>query len=316
MLRASLLAAVAFTLLVPAAASAARPGVTTGAAADIAQTTVTLTGRVDPNGKATTYFFQYGTSPLYGALTPEVPAGAGANARIVTTAVGALAPFTTYHYRLVARNADGLTRGARRTFRTKRQPLGLTLGANPGAVAPGGATTLAGNLGGTGNGNRQVVLQANPFPFTQGFVNVSNVLVTDAAGNFSFPVLSVPLTTQYRVQMPTNPGVISPIVTVPVLVQVTTHVKRTKLHGGKYRARFRMYGSIRPVRDGAAVRIQQRRHGQWITVRSTFAKPASGGRSRYYKKFRLRTGGRFRVLVETAGDFASNTGREVSVRVH
>ena len=116
--------------------------------------------------------------------------------------------------------------------------------------------------------------------------------------------------------MPTSPGVISPIVTVPVLVQVTTHVRRTKLHGGKYRARIRLFGSVRPVRDGAAVRIQKRRHGQWFTVRSTFAKPAPGGRSRYYKKFRLRSGGRFRVLVETAGDFASNTSREVSIRVH
>jgi hypothetical protein len=313
MLRASLLAAVAFTLLVPAAANAARPGVTTGAAADISQTTVTLTGRVDPNGKATTYFFQYGTSPLYGAQTAEAAAGSGGSPRTVTAAVGSLAPFTTYHYRVVARNADGLTRGARRTFKTKRQPLGLALGANPAAVAPGGATTLAGNLGGTGNANRQVVLQSNPFPYTQGFLNASNVLVTDAAGNFAFPVLSVPLTTQYRVLMPTNPGVISPIVTVPVLVQVTTHVRRTKLRRG---ARFRMYGSIQPQSNGAAVRIQQRKRGQWVTVRSTFAKPASGGRSRYYKKFRRRSGGRYRVLVETAGAYASNTSREVTLRVH
>ena len=222
MLRASLLAALALALLVPASAAAARPGVTTGAAADVGQTTVTLTGRVDPNGKATVYFFQYGPTALYGALTPEVPGGAGANPRAVTVPVTGLAPFTTYHYRLVARNADGLTRGARRTFRTQRQPLGLTLGANPAQVAPGGATTLVGNLGGTGNAGRQVVLQANPFPFTQGFLNAGNPLVTDAAGNFSFPVLSVPITTQYRVQMPNNPGVISPIVTVPVLVQVST----------------------------------------------------------------------------------------------
>ena len=91
----------------------------------------------------------------------------------------------------MARNADGLTarRGARSGRSVSRSAL--TLGATPAAVAPGGATTLAGNLGGTGNANRQVVLQANPFPFTQGFVNVSNVLVTDAAGNFSFPILSV-----------------------------------------------------------------------------------------------------------------------------
>ena len=51
--------AVGVTLLAPATAQAAgKPIVKTGAAASVAQQTVTLTGSVTPNGAATTYFFQ------------------------------------------------------------------------------------------------------------------------------------------------------------------------------------------------------------------------------------------------------------------
>ncbi len=35
---------------------------------------------------------------------------------------------TTYHYRLIARNADGTTTGGDRSFKTANQPLGFSLG--------------------------------------------------------------------------------------------------------------------------------------------------------------------------------------------
>src|SRR3712207_8930069 len=59
-------------------------------------------------------------------------------------------------------------------------------------------TTLFRSLTGTGAAGRAVVLQANPFPYLQGFVTVGNPLVTDAQGAFSYPLISVPLSTQYR----------------------------------------------------------------------------------------------------------------------
>ena len=46
----------------------------------------------------------------------------------------------------------------------------MTLAATPNPIAPGGATTLAGQLTGTNNVNRDVVLQSNPCPYTQGFL--------------------------------------------------------------------------------------------------------------------------------------------------
>ena len=60
---------------------------------------------------------------------------------------------------------------------------------------------LAGQLTGTNNANRGVVLQSKPFPYLSDFANVGNALITDAAGNFAFPLLALPVTTQFRVVM-------------------------------------------------------------------------------------------------------------------
>ena len=68
----------------------------------------------------------------------------------------------------------------------------MTLAATPNPVkAASSATTLFGNLSGTGNAGRKIVLQASAWPFTTGFTNVTNEQVTNATGGFSFPILSV-----------------------------------------------------------------------------------------------------------------------------
>ena len=158
-------------LLVPAAVASAqeRPTVNTGAATNRTPTTVTLTGWVNPQGGATSYFFQIGPTSLFGSNSAVTSAGAG-NARVpAAAAVSGLAPDTVYHYRIVATKGSRIVRGQRRTFRTPRQPLGLGFVGSPNPVRAGGSTTLNGLLSGTGNAGRQVVLQANPFPYTQGF---------------------------------------------------------------------------------------------------------------------------------------------------
>src|SRR2546423_774550 len=89
----------------PTPALAAPPAVTTQPARNVATSSAQLRGTVNPQGAATTYFFQYGTTARYGAQTPTKNAGSGSKAVDVATAVGGLAPGTTYHFRLVARNA-------------------------------------------------------------------------------------------------------------------------------------------------------------------------------------------------------------------
>jgi len=301
-----------FALAFPATAAAAAPTVTTGGATNVSQTSVVLNGTVDPNGTATAYFFQIGTTTLYGGQTAEAFAGDGASARKINAPFGSLAPFTTYHYRLIGRYGSKLVKGKDRTFKTRRQPLGLSLSATPNPVRFNGSTTLNGNLAGTGNSGRQVVLQSNPFPYTQGFLTTGNPQVVDMAGNFAFPILSLALNTQFRVQLPDRPEVTSPIVPVGVKVRVSTNAPRRVRRGR--RAHFS--GTVTPSSNGAEVAIQRRSGSNWRTIARTFAARRDDGSSRYRRGVKLRRTGTFRVLVSTvSGAHVSNVGRSTKVRV-
>jgi hypothetical protein len=312
-----MLIALASVLLAPGVASAAsKPAATTGGASLVTPSTATLSGRVDPNRADTTYFFQFGTTTLYGGQTATTPAGAGGKVVPVSVPLTGLAPSTKYHYRLVAQNARGMSKGADRTFKSKLQPLGVTLGATPNQVSPpGGPVVLAGQLTGTNNAGRQVVLQSNPSPFSrpEGFVAEGNPQVTDAAGNFSFPVLSMPVTTQYRVQMPQKPEVVSPIVVVNAAVAVTTDAKKVARHRHSVSVRFS--GTVSPPTDSLRVDVQKLRAGVWTTIGHTRAKHSSSSRSSYRARVRLYRSGEYRTVAEAGAPYATGAGRVIAIRV-
>jgi hypothetical protein len=94
----------------------APPSVTTGQAVRTSASTATLQGAVTPNARATSYRFELGTTTAYGRSTPEQSAGAGTAVQAVEAPVDGLAAGVTYHYRLVASNADGTTAGEDRTL--------------------------------------------------------------------------------------------------------------------------------------------------------------------------------------------------------
>jgi hypothetical protein len=99
----------------------APPLVTTGRAVDIGTTTATLLGRVNPHGEQTTYYFELGPTTAYGQRSPadhEDVAGVGRDPLPVHAYLKGLTPGTTYHYRLVAENATGVSEGIDRTFTT------------------------------------------------------------------------------------------------------------------------------------------------------------------------------------------------------
>jgi hypothetical protein len=301
-------------LVAPAAAGAAsKPAVTTGGVANITPTTAQLNGKVDANGADTAYFFEIGTTTLYGTRTAAVAIGSGTSPKGVSAAVGGLAPATRYHYRLVAQNRLGVAKGADRTFKTKVQPLGLVLAANPPAVAPGGSTTLAGQLTGTNRAGRQVVLQRNAFPYTAGFANAANAQVTDANGNFAFAILAVPVTTQFRVLMPSKPEIASPIVVVGAALQVKTRIKKVKRHRHSVSVRFR--GSVTPESDGKRVSIQKLRAGVWTEIAHTHAVDAGASKSRFRTRVRLFRSGSYRVVAVSDGAFVSGAGRTLTIHV-
>ncbi|MDW5598028.1 fibronectin type III domain-containing protein [Conexibacter stalactiti] len=121
-LTAAACAAFALAAVTATTASAASPTASTQAAASVGQTAVTLRGAVDPNGSATTYAFQWGSNPSYGQQTPNRSAGSGTSGREVSFRLRGLTPGTTYHYRIVATNADGTTVGSDRSVRTDLPP--------------------------------------------------------------------------------------------------------------------------------------------------------------------------------------------------
>ena len=306
------IAATGLCLIAPAAASAAAPLVTTGGAAQVTISSATLTGTVNPRGLSTSYYFQYGTTTAYGSRTASTAAGKGGAGVAAAAQISGLGSNTKYHYRLIAHNSDGTTAGNDRTFKTPKQPLGLALSATPNPVVFGGLTTLSGTLSGSGNTGRAVQLQQNPFPFTSGFSNVANAQLTDAAGNFSFTVLSVPLTTQYRVLVANNQAIVSPVVTVSVQVLVRTSVTHRHVRRG---AKVRFSGTVRPAVPNVPLAIQKRGpSGSWVTVSGSITRPGGNGYALYGKTVRVKRGGRYRVYVgATGGTFTPNVGRTIVV---
>jgi hypothetical protein len=294
--------------LLPGVALAAKATVTTRGASAVTFSSARLNGSVDANRTPTTYYFQYGTTIAFGTNTAAAPAGRRRNPVRVSTDVGGLAPATRYFYRIVAHNASGTTLGKRRSFKTRKQPLGVSLAATPNPIAPGVGTTLAGTLTGTGNAGRRVVLQSNPWPYTQGFRNAANEQLTTAQGGFSFPLLAVLFNTQYRVQMPERPAVASPIVNVGVLFIVHTHVSKHRVKRGR---RVRFSGSIFPARSGAQIAFQKKKSGRWVTVGGTVTR--NGGK--YRKRVKIRRGGSYRVWAGVVDQqYTPNSGRTVHLR--
>jgi hypothetical protein len=308
LLVAAVLAATAAVL--PADAGAAgQPTVSTGGAREVGYATAVLTGSVNPNGKDASYYFQYGPTRAYGGQTAIADAGAGVHAVNVRLPVAGLQPLTVYHYRLVAVNGAGPSIGSDETFLTTKVPLSLQILASPNPVVFGGPITVQGTLSGTGNGNRVIVLQASSFPFTAGFQNVGNPLLTNASGGFSFPLLGMAVTTQFRVSTTTNPPVLSPVAVENVAVSISSHVASAG------RAHFaRIFGTVTPALDGMQVAVLRITHGHGVLVGGTLLHHRNATSSKFSRVVRVSRGV-YRVLVRvTNGAQVSNYGGPLLIR--
>ena len=83
-------------------------------------TAATLNGTCTPGGiYEAAVSFQYGTTTSYGSQTAVTQEGPGLASRSASITVGGLAANTTYHFRMIATDTNGLTRpGGDATFRT------------------------------------------------------------------------------------------------------------------------------------------------------------------------------------------------------
>ncbi|HUA03857.1 MAG TPA: choice-of-anchor Q domain-containing protein [Solirubrobacteraceae bacterium] len=137
--------------LVPAGATSppppSAPAATPGTPTATSSTGAAFSGSVNPQGQATTVFFQYGidaryrpgggTAVIYDQSTPAQTLPADSTAHAVSAAAANLVPNALYHVRLVASNATGTTFGADQTFTTPPGPapppptVGKTVNAAP-----------------------------------------------------------------------------------------------------------------------------------------------------------------------------------------
>ena len=112
----------------------AGPGIHGESASIVTSASATLNALIDPNGAATTYYFQYGTSASYTdsvPLPPGVGIGSASSDIAVNVHLQGLAVATTYHYRVVAVSEPAgelvTVEGPDQTFTTQAAGTTVTL---------------------------------------------------------------------------------------------------------------------------------------------------------------------------------------------
>jgi hypothetical protein len=119
-----------------------QPSVSTLAATGISLISATLNGTVNPNGLATNYHFEWGTTISYGNNTPVVSAGSGSASIPVNAVISGLTAGTTYHFRITATNSDGTSNGNDLTF----QPGAAVVTTTPATTITQSSVTAGGNI--------------------------------------------------------------------------------------------------------------------------------------------------------------------------
>jgi hypothetical protein len=113
----------------------ARPEVYTGPATAIGTNSAVLNASVNPNGVASTVYFEYGPTTDYGLFSSSnTLTGAGAQNVAIPAA---FSPGTTWHYRIIASNSFGTAVGIDASFTT------------PGQLVPSVTTISAKKMNGT-----------------------------------------------------------------------------------------------------------------------------------------------------------------------
>lgn len=121
----------------PTVASA--PIVETTPTAITSNSTALVTGTVQPNGAATTYWFEYGETSAFGTQTAAQAVGSGFSLISTPSYISGLKANTLYYFRLSAKNNFATVKGAMFTFQTNSNPP-------PKAMAPTATTNTANSI--------------------------------------------------------------------------------------------------------------------------------------------------------------------------
>jgi hypothetical protein len=283
------------------------PVVSTRHPKDVTQTSATLTGVVNPEGQATTYVFQYGMSTAYTGQTPVASAGDGTKSVSASAALAALAPNTTYHYRLAATSVIGTTYGHDISFRTARPPAGVSLSAPSGVITFGQLTSMSGRVLPPVPPHPTVTLQSAPSAGGP-WVDVA-ATAASVSGTYSFPRLAPSANAYYRTL---SDGATSATVLVSVRFRVGIIVSRRHPVRGSL-VRFR--GRVGPADNGRRAFVQWLGpRGHWHTIVTTRLRGAGGGPSFYSVRVRIERRGRYRVVVPADASNARGQSATVHIR--
>lgn len=301
--------AAALLCLAPAGALAAVPKATTGKASGVSPNAATIAGTVNPGGRVTTWYFQYGKTKNYGARTTAQDAGSGTKGVGVSSTLTGLTPKTTYHYRLVATSSAGTARGADRTFKTPEAPTVSTIAVSPNPVTFGKSVVVSGFLvGPRGGGGKQVALEISPFPFTSPFTQFGNAVVTTPTGAYQFAAPGL-ATMRMIVEDRTDRSIVSPVWTEKVAAAVTLKIKP-----GNRKRVLRVSGRVRPHGAAKAVVLQRRVKGGWKKVLVAHLHNKSGAQSDTFARRTRRHAGRYRVITRGANGYVEGISGSVKVK--
>jgi hypothetical protein len=323
-LGAPLLVSAALALSLPAAAAPPSgprpPDISTGGATHARGSTLLLTGSVNPEGSATTYYFEFGPTPAYGLRTraARLPAGT------TTIKVGILAsPFLFgYHFRLVGTNQFGTRFGKDKIFAPLNPRLKIEV-ARKVTFLYGTSVVVSGHVTGITAARHGLLLQSNPFPYKEGFEDFGRPTTTNAAGRFVFRVGRLTRNTEFRVTSLDPLPHFSRVLTVHIAVRVALKVKK---FGSSGFARF--YGTVTPARAGKHVELQlekevlpgksektEERTTRFVTTNVTKIKRATKKFSRFSGIALLRHTGRYRAVVLIKnGALSSGVSRVIVLR--
>lgn len=98
------------------------PVLSAESATRVAYTEATLKALVNPEGFSTKYHFEYGLDTTYGSSTPEIDIGSDRSEHSALANLAGLTPGAVYHWRAVASNSSGTTKGPDHVFTTFLQP--------------------------------------------------------------------------------------------------------------------------------------------------------------------------------------------------
>lgn len=155
----------------------APPAVSGVSAGAITTSSASIAASVNPNLRDATVVVNFGRTPSYGSSTPPVDVGAGNAPAAFSAPISGLQPNTTYHFDVVATNADGQTTTRDGVF-TTLPPLTASI-AQASTLGPALRVTVA-CAGGAGPGTC-----AGPIALTAHLAGKHHHSVKVAVGSYS-----------------------------------------------------------------------------------------------------------------------------------